>query len=66
MIKKAITKKETPVDWERLAKNLQEALAKEMRVTQDLENENAELLMEIYKHQGVIIYLEKKRGNDPV
>ena len=28
MIKKAITKKETPVDWERLAKNLQEASQK--------------------------------------
>ena len=60
MIKKAITKKETPVDWERLAKNLQEALAKEMKVTQDLEKECDELLVEVFRHQGVIIYLEKK------
>ena len=60
MIKKAITKKETPVDWERLAKNLQEALAKEMKVTQDLEKERDELLVEVFRHQGVIIYLEKK------
>ena len=66
MIKKAITKKETPVDWERLAKNLQEALAKEMKVTQDLEKECDELLVEVFRHQGVIIYLEKKRGTDPV
>ena len=66
MIKKAITKKETPVDWERLAKNLQEALAKEMKVTQDLEKERDELLVEVFRHQGVIIYLEIKRGNDPV
>ena len=66
MIKKAITKKETPVDWERLVKNLQEALAKEMRVTQDLEKERDELLVEVFRHQGVIIYLEKKRGTNPV
>lgn len=68
--KKRATKvvKEDFVDWQKLAKDLQEALAKEIKITQNLEAENAQLVVEMYKHQGVIMYLhgQLKYGNDPV
>ena len=68
--KKRATKvvKEDFVDWQKLAKDLQEALAKEIKITQNLETENAQLVAEMYKHQGVIMYLhgQLKYGNDPV
>ena len=49
-----------PVNWERLCKQLQEALAKEMCETQDLEAERDNLLMEMIELKGVIKYLEKQ------
>ena len=49
-----------PVDWEKLCKQLQEALAKEMCETQDLEAERDKLLMEMIELKGVIKYLEKQ------
>ena len=49
-----------PVDWERLCKQLQEALAKEMCENQDLEAERDKLLMEMIELKGVIKYLEKQ------
>ena len=63
-----------PVDWERLCKQLQEALAKEMCETQDLEAERDKLLMEMIELKGVIKYLEKQLiitfertyGNQPI
>lgn len=66
---KAATKKlVSKVNWEKLAKNLQIALAKEMKENEALELENAKLVAEMYKHQGVIMYLhgQLKYGNDPV
>jgi len=63
-----------PVDWERLCKQLQEALAKEMCENQDLEAERDKLLMEMIELKGVIKYLEKQLiitfertyGNQPI
>ena len=49
-----------PVDWEKLCKQLQEALAKEMCESQDLEAERDRLLMEMIELKGVIKYLEKQ------
>ena len=49
-----------PVDWERLCKQLQEALAKEMCENQNLEAERDKLLMEMIELKGVIKYLEKQ------
>ena len=49
-----------PIDWEKLCKQLQEALAKEMCETQDLEAERDKLLMEMIELKGVIKYLEKQ------
>jgi len=63
-----------PVDWEKLCKQLQEALAKEMCENQDLEAERDQLLIEMLELKGVIKYLEKQLiitfertyGNQPV
>ena len=63
-----------PVDWERLCKQLQAALAKEMCENQDLEAERDRLLMEMIELKGVIKYLEKQLiitfertyGNQPI
>ena len=63
-----------PVDWEKLCKQLQEALAKEMCENQDLEAERDRLLMEMIELKGVIKYLEKQLiitfertyGNQPI
>lgn len=63
-----------PVDWERLCKQLQEALAKEMCENQELEAERDRLLMEMIELKGVIKYLEKQLiitfertyGNQPI
>ena len=65
---KVVKKSKEMIDWQKLSKDLQEALAKEMRENQNLEIENAKLVAEIYKHQGVIMYLhgQLKYGNDPV
>jgi hypothetical protein len=63
-----------PVDWERLCKQLQEALAKEMCENQNLEAERDKLLMEMIELKGVIKYLEtqliitfeRTYGNQPI
>ena len=63
-----------PVDWEKLCKQLQEAFAKEMCESQDLEAERDRLLMEMIELKGVIKYLEKQLiitfertyGNQPI
>ena len=63
-----------PVDWERLCKQLQEALAREMCENQDLEAERDKLLMEMIELKGVIKYLEtqlittfeRTYGNQPI
>lgn len=55
-----------PIDWETLARNLQEALAKEMKKNEVLESHNLALTKHTYKLEGVIEYLESKRGNDSV
>jgi hypothetical protein len=63
-----------PVDWEKLCKQLQEALAKEMCESQDLEAERDKLLMEMMELKGVIKYLENQLimtfertyGNQPI
>jgi hypothetical protein len=52
--------KPIPVNWEKLCKQLQEALAREMCETQDLEAERDKLLMEMIELKGVIKYLEKQ------
>lgn len=61
------------VDWEKLAKQLQAALEKEMDESELLElryrelEEKADLITEnLFKAQGVIEYLEEKRGHNPV
>ena len=66
--------KPIPVDWEKLCKQLQEALAREMCETQDLEAERDKLLMEMMELKGVIKYLENQLiitfertyGNQPI
>ena len=66
--------KPIPVDWEKLCKQLQEALAKEMCENQNLEAERDQLLIEMLELKGVIKYLEKQLiitfertyGNQPV
>jgi len=65
---KVVNKLEKMIDWQKLAKDLQEALAKEMRENQNLEMENAKLVAEMYRHQGVITFLmhEVRRGNNSV
>lgn len=54
------------VDWEALAKNLQQALAKEMKENEMLEADNIALTRGAIKLEGIIQYLESKFGNDPV
>ena len=55
-----------PVDWEVLAKKLQQALAKEIKENDILEAHNLALTKEKFKLEGIIEYLEKKRGHNPV
>jgi len=52
--------KEEFVDWQKLCVQLQEALAKEMRENQDLQQHIEELTIEMYRYQGAITYLECK------
>jgi hypothetical protein len=55
-----------PIDWEALAKNLQQALAKEIKENDELRNHNTQLLTQGIKLLGAIEYLESKRGNSSV
>jgi TRAP-type C4-dicarboxylate transport system substrate-binding protein len=53
------------VDWEKLAKQLQEALAKEMKEVERLENEIQKLNneLEVYADDGITLYVERKNKN---
>lgn len=53
------------VNWEKLAKQLQEALAKEMKEVERLEGQIRELNneLEVYADDGVTLYIERKNKN---
>ena len=54
------------VDWEKLAKNLQVALASEIKENDGLKKEIERLRISVIKMGGVIEFLEIKRGHNPV
>ena len=55
-----MNKKKQSVNWEKLCKQLQEALAKEMRDNQMLEKNIENISMIAIKNAGVVDYLEDK------
>jgi hypothetical protein len=55
-----------PINWEVLAKQLQQALAKEIKENDQLRNHNTQLVTQGIKLLGAIEYLESKRGHNPV
>jgi hypothetical protein len=58
-------KPRTPkVDWEKLAKQLQQALAAEIKENDGLREYNTQLITQGIKLLGTIEYLESKRGNN--
>lgn len=67
-------KKYDDVNWEKLAKQLQEALAKEMKENQDLDKQLIDSQIEVIQASGIIKYLEKRiadcmdmmDGNEPI
>lgn len=61
-----MTKKKEKINWESLAKNLQQALAKEIKENDELRSQNTQLITQGIKLLGTIEYLESKRGNNPV
>ena len=63
--KKAITTK-NKIDWEKLAKQLQQALAMEMKENEDLKKRLIEANKLAVQMSGIIEYLEIKSGNNPV
>lgn len=69
-MKKAVRKPrkvaKQPVDWEKLARQLQEALAKEMKENERLEKDNDRLQIELVQASGIIKYLEIKYGSDSI
>jgi hypothetical protein len=54
----------TTINWEALAKNLQQALATEIKENDMLRENNTQLLTQNIKLLGAIEYLENKRGNN--
>jgi len=52
------------IDWEKLAKQLQQALAKEIKENQELSKFNLEAVKRNIKLQGVIEHLEGRLGNN--
>lgn len=52
------------INWEGLAKNLQQALAAEIKENDQLRDQNTKLLTQSIKLLGAIEYLENKRGNN--
>jgi hypothetical protein len=52
------------INWEGLAKNLQQALAAEIKENDELRNQNTQLITQGIKLLGTIEYLESKRGNN--
>ena len=55
-----------PIDWEALAKNLQQALAKEIKENDQLREQNTQLITQGIKLLGAIEYLEKSRGHHSI
>lgn len=58
--------KKQKVNWEVLAKQLQQALASEIKENDGLKKEVERLRISVIKMGGVIEFLEIKRGNNPV
>jgi hypothetical protein len=56
--------KNNTIDWEKLAKQLQQALAAEIKENDGLRNHNTQLITQGIKLLGAIEYLESKRGNN--
>ena len=54
------------INWEVLAKQLQQALAKEIKENDQLREHNTQLITQGIKLLGAIEYLENKRGHNPV
>lgn len=54
------------INWEVLAKQLQQALAKEIKENDQLRENNTQLITQGIKLLGAIEYLESKRGHNPV
>ena len=54
------------IDWETLAKQLQQALASEIKENDGLKKEVEQLRISVIKMGGVIEFLEIKRGHNPV
>ncbi len=54
------------INWEALAKNLQQALAKEIKENDELRDQNTKLLTQSIKLIGVIEHLEGKRGHNSI
>jgi hypothetical protein len=52
------------INWEALAKNLQQALAAEIKENDMLRENNTQLLTQNIKLLGAIEYLENARGNN--
>jgi hypothetical protein len=52
------------INWEGLAKNLQQALAAEIKENDELRKQNTQLITQGIKLLGTIEYLESKRGNN--
>jgi hypothetical protein len=62
--KKPRKSKNNTINWEGLAKNLQQALAAEIKENDGLREHNAQLITQGIKLLGTIEYLESKRGNN--
>ena len=66
--------KKDKVNWEKLCKQLQEALAKEIKENQDLDARLIDAQIEVIQASGIIKYLEKRiadcmdmmDGNEPI
>lgn len=62
--KRPTERTQRPIDWEALAKNLQQALASEIKENDMLRENNTKLITQGIKLLGAIEYLENKRGNN--
>jgi hypothetical protein len=62
--RKPRTTVQAKIDWEVLAKNLQQALAAEIKENDQLRENNTQLITQSIKLLGAIEYLENKRGNN--
>jgi hypothetical protein len=66
MTKKTTKPTKDKINWEVLAKQLQQALAKEIKENDELRTNNTQLITQGIKLLGAIEYLESKRGHNPV